>query len=322
MAVWPPELGWLAGEPIFSVDDTRFTWGDVLLAAEVRGTLAELTELARHALACSRALAEAGTPPQPDEVRAAATRFRYERDLLSAEELDAWLARWHLELSDWTGYLGRALSVATLGDELGDAGEPTEGGELSAAVAADAICSGMLEREASRLAADAALASDLAAGGLDRRELIAQVGAEATEACRALAAAADVEREIGARALEWTRIDAELLELADADAAREAALCVRVDGRPLADVAADIGVAVERRALYLEEAEQERLTELLGAGPGELVGPVARNGVFLLVHVRSRTRPSAADPELRQRAASYLVGRATKRALESRVRWA
>jgi hypothetical protein len=322
MAVWPPELGWLAGEPVFSVDDTRFTWGDVLLAAEVCGTVAELTELARHALACSRALSEAGTPPQLDDVSAAATRFRYERDLLSAEELDAWLARWHLELSDWTGYLHRVLSVATFGGELGDAGGPAEGGELSAAVAADAICSGMLEREAARFAADAALARSLAAGGLDRRVLIAQIGGEASEARQALEAAADVEREIGVRALEWTRIDAELLELADADAAREAALCVRVDGRPLADVAADIGVTVEPRALYLEEAEQERLTELLGAAPGELVGPFARDGVFLLVHVHSRTRPSVADPELQRRATSYLVQHATQRAIESRVRWA
>ena len=321
MVAWPPELEWLAGERVFSVDDALFTWGDVLLAAELRGTLTELTALARRELACSRALAEAGTPPRSEDVRVAARRFRYERDLLSSEELDGWLGRWHLGLPEWTQYLRRTIATAMLDGEIVDGGQLEEDA-LSAAVAADAICSGALEREASQLAADAALCATIAVGtGPERRELIAQVTAGAAAARHAIAAAADVEREIEARALEWTRLDAELVELTGAEVAREAALCVRIDGRPLIDVAAELGVPCERRAIYLEEAERDGLTELVGAGADELVGPVERDGVFLLVHVRSRTPPSTADRQLRQRAVSYLVEHATARALESRVSW-
>ena len=85
----------------------------------------------------------------------------------------------------------------------------------------------------------------------DRTAFIAALTREA-EVVRARAPSdADVEREIAAHALDWIRIEAETLELDDADAAREAALCVRVDGRSLADVAADSGVAASARVLYL-----------------------------------------------------------------------
>ena len=99
------------------------------------------------------------------------------------------------------------------------------------------------------------------------------------------------------------------------------ALCVRVDGRPLVEVADEIGVPIERRELYVEEAEQEGLPELLGAGAGELVGPVLRNDLFRVAYVLMRTRPSAADPVLRQRAVDYVVEHALQRAFETRVRW-
>ena len=180
----------------------------------------------------------------------------------------------------------------------------------------------MLEREAARLAVDAALSTgDSATTGVDRFQAIAQLIEAAGEARRGLAAAADVEREIGARALDWTRIELELLEVDDADTAREVVLCVRVDGRPLIEVADEIGVPIERRELYVEQAEHEGLPELLGAGPGDLVGPVLHNDLFLVAHVLMRTRPSAADPVLRQRAVDYVVEHAVQRAFETRVRW-
>ncbi len=311
MAATADELAWLAEQPVFSVDGVPYSWGDVLLSAELRGTLEELTEATR------RGLGEAGRQLGPEAIRAAAAQFRYDRNLLSAEELKAWLARWHLELDDWTGHLRRTLLQLERTEPLSPAG--ADG--LDRAVAVDAICTGFLEREARKLAADAVLGAAAFASG-DRRALIAHVTSSAAEARLALAAAADVEREIANRALEWTRIEADLLQLGDVDTAREAALAVRLDGRPLADVARDCGAALERRTLYVEEAEQERLTELLGARPGDLVGPVARGEGFLLVHVHARTRPSADDPELRRRAERYLVERAIERELEARVRWA
>jgi hypothetical protein len=307
MATLDHELGWLLGQEVFSVDGEPYFWRDVLVSAELRGALEELVSATRKRLACAQAAS-------PEAVREAASKFRYQRGLLSAEELEAWLVRWHLSVGDLTEHLRRMLP-----SELGDKTEAVEEPDKAAAV--DAICTGFLEREAKQLATDAALVELAEEATGDRRALVEQIVASAVSARAALAAGADVEREIAARALEWTRIDAELLELADPEAAREAALCVRIDGRSLAEVAADCGVPATRRELYLEEAEQERLTALLGANAGELVGPIERNGGFLLVHVHGRTRPSVDDPELRRRAQEYLVERASERAFETRVRW-
>jgi hypothetical protein len=293
MGATADELAWLAEQPAFSVDGAPYSWGDVLRLAELDGTLEELEHQTRRGLGTARGELE------PEAIRAAAARFRYDRNLLSAEELEAWLARWHLDLADWNAHLRRTLVRERSSAEL--TVSPAENGALAKAAAVDAICTGLLEREARKLAADAVLAPDMRA---------------------ALAAAANIEREISNRALEWTRIDADMLQLADLDTAREAVLSVRIDGRPIADVARDCGVTLERRTLYVEEAEQERLTELLGARAGELVGPVARGDGFVVVHVRERTRPSADDPELRRRAADFLVERAIERELETRVRWA
>ena len=311
MGATADELAWLAEQPVFTVDGAPYSWGDVLLSAELSGALEELTEATR------RGLSAAGPRLESDAIRAAAAQFRYDRNLLSAEELQAWLTRWQLELDDWMEHLRRML----LREQRAGPLAPADVDGLAKAVAVDAICTGFLELEARKLATDAVLAAGAVASD-DRRALIAHIAASAAEARIALAAAANVEREIANRALEWTRIDADLLQLGDLDTAREAALSVRVDGRSLADVARDCNAPLERRTLYVEEAEQERLTELLGAGPGELIGPVARGDGFLVVHVRERSRPSADDPELRRRAEDYLVRHAIERELERRVRWA
>jgi hypothetical protein len=307
MSAFEHELEWLLVEEVFSVGGEPYFWSDVLVSAELRGALADLISATRRGLAG----VERSAPPA-DAVREAASRFRYQRGLLSAEDLEAWLAHWHLSIADWMAYLGRTVRS--------EAAEPHGTGELGKAAAVDAICSGFLEREAQRLATDAALAVLDAAPG-DRRALVERVVAAAASARAALAEGANVEREIALRALEWTRLDTELLKLADRDAAREAALCVRADGRSLAEVAADCGVPTSRRALYLEEAEEERLTELLGANPGELVGPIERNGGHLLVYVHGRTRPSGSDPEVTRRAQDQVVARASESAVEARVRW-
>ena len=313
MAALEPKLEWLLPEEVFSVDGQPYFWRDVLVSAEVRGTLAALISATRTALAGAERSARS-----PEAVREAASQFRYRRGLLSAEELETWLARWHLSVADWTEHLRRMLL-----SELGAAepGRPAADNELAKAAAVDAICTGFLEREAKQLATDAALAELGDSAVDDRRALVERIVASAASARAALGAAADVDREIATRALDWTRIDAELLELADSEAAREAALCVRIDGRSLAEVAVDCGIPATRRELYLEEAEEERLTALLGAKAGELIGPIERNGSFVLVHVHGRTRPSADDPELRRRAQEYLVERASERAFETRVRW-
>lgn len=320
-----PQLGALAGRSLFTVAGRTFAWEDVLLAAELRGELAELERQVRQGLACLQRV-EAGDGTLPAEaVRAAATVFRYDRNLLAAEELEAWLEAQGLTVSEWNGYLRRlvlrerwAIDLERIESEFAVGDD-----EVEAALAAEAICTGFLRRAAEQLAEDAALAAadDAVEDSPDRTTVIAALAREAAAVRSRPPSTPDVEREVAAHALDWIRIEAEALELADPEAAREAALCVRVDGRPLADVADDCGVPSTPLVLYLADADPELRTALVSASPGELIGPVERDDGHLLLQLRTKAEPSAEDPELERRAAAVLAARTVERELRNRVVW-
>jgi hypothetical protein len=318
-------LGLPAGRPLFTVAGRTYAWEDVLIGAELRGELAVLERQARLGLACLRRLAAEPDALPPETLRAAAAAFRHEHNLLAADELDAWLAARDLTVADWNAYLRRLLlrelwapelerieSVLAVGDD-----------EVEAALPAEAACTGFLRRAAERLAEDAALIAeaDAVEDAGDRAAFIAALTREADAVRTRPPSPADVDREVAAHALDWIRIDAVALELADAEAAREAALCVRVDGRSLADVAGDSGVPAGELVLYLEDVEPELRTPLVSARPGELVGPFEGPVGQLLLELRSKTAPSTADPELVRRASAVLTARAVERELRDRVVW-
>lgn len=319
------DLGELAGRSLFTVAGRSYAWEDVLLAAELRGELGALERQTRQGLACLKRLAaDAGDVPS-EAVRAAATVFRYDRNLLAAEELEAWLDDRGLTVSDWNGYLRRLVLRERWEDELEriEAEFPVGDDEVEAALPAEAVCTGLLRRAAERLAEDAALAAanDAVEDDADDSTSIAGL-ARAADAMRSrVPSPPELEREVAAHALDWIRIEAETLELADAEAAREAALCVRVDGRLLTDVAEDCGVPANAVVLYLGDAEPELQATLASATPGELIGPVAHGAGHMLLQLRAKTEPSADDPELERRAAAVLAARRVDRELRDRVVW-
>jgi hypothetical protein len=304
-------LARLGAGPLFAVDGVAYGWRHVLERAD----LVALRATARRGVACLRRAEALSDEPDDGTVQSAAARFRYGRGLLSADELELWLERWGLTVGEWGGYLVRSLLLERWAGKL-EAIEAEFGGDGRAVEEAefvDGVCSGLLEREAHALAADAALAG----GSPNLQQLV-----EAAAAARAAAASpAAVEREIAGRRLDWTRLDVDLLELPDRDTAAEAALCVRIDRRELADVAQDCETVAERTSIYLGDSDAGFAASLLAAQPGELVGPLERSGSFVLVAVRERVPPSSSDPELRRRAEALLVDRAVERAVESRVEW-
>jgi hypothetical protein len=313
------QLGVLAGRAVFTAAGRAFGWEDVVRAAGLRGELQELERATREGLACARRAEAEGSAPTADALRAAATVFRYERDLLAAEELEAWLEERGLAVSDWNSHLRRLLLRERWAGELEEveARYPVPDEEVEATLPAEAVCTGFLRRAAERLAEDVALAAGEAAAGGD---LAALTKAAATARARA-PSPAEVAREIEAHALDWIRIQAETLELGDAETAREAALCVRVDGRSLADVAEDCGVAAQPLVLYLGDAAPELRVALVSARAGELIGPVERGSGLTLLQIREKAEPAAGDPELERRAAAALTARTVERALRDQVVW-
>src|SRR5262245_28452576 len=90
------------GQPAFTAAGRRYEWTDVLLWAQAWSDWAQFEDSVRTALACARRADLDVDAPQVDArlVEAAANEFRYERGLLSAEEMQAWLVRARLTVED------------------------------------------------------------------------------------------------------------------------------------------------------------------------------------------------------------------------------
>ncbi len=113
-----------------------YRWEDVVERARTTGEWDEIADGARAGLA---AIAELGAPP-PEELDAAAREYRYERGLLAADDLDAWLERRGLTVADWHAYLQRALARAAFTGALAQQPVPDD------LTWAEGICSGRLEQ--------------------------------------------------------------------------------------------------------------------------------------------------------------------------------
>ena len=90
----------------------------------------------------------------------------------------------------------------------------------------------------------------------------------------------DLAREVERRGLEWLRIEGTSVELPTEGMAREAALLVRDDGRPLAEVAAECGVQARSLRVYVGEVDADLAPALLGANVGDLIGPEVQDDSF------------------------------------------
>ena len=334
---------------MFSVGPESFTWADAVLAAVRHGDWADQLTRTRHGLAALRRITAAGDEAPSDRIAHEAKQFRYQRGLLAADELAAWLDRFGLSHADWHDYL---LRDVVRSNSHGAAGENAiSDDEVVACVGADAICGGLLESAARRLAAQAALAVDapdapdarpdidahpddathsataarlLGRAAADWEERLRRIGRVEARAARVRARLADqpaVEHALAEHRLDWTSVELDMLEFAREQPAREAALCVRADGLPLAAVGERAGTRLIQRSVRMEEAEHWLAPHLLGSTVGALIGPLAHDSGYTLARVVSRRSPDPADPLVRRRAEAELVRRAARRHVADHVRW-
>src|SRR4051812_1750379 len=321
--------------PVLSAGDVTYRWSDVFLAARLRG---EWEPLERSA-----AVAEAA--PDEETLRGARAAFRTERKLLAADELRDWLSEQRLTLGDWDAYLRRRLGHG--GAERGGAAGPPP----SHAIWAEGICSGAFQHFAQALAARAAAlaAAPQTAAGPPRAAWFARMPARAEAAaigitagdvpsrcaelwraelahdalCAEVIASEAPKRALAASSADWLRVDCEYLVAADEDVAREAALLLREDGLPLADVARAAGLASVDGRPYAGEMPDELRPRAISAAAGDRIGPIAieRGSRFVVMSVRGKVAPSMEDPEIRARAESAAVRQAVEREVAERVTW-
>jgi len=308
--------------PALTVDGRDYTVADVAAAA---------LHVSEWAGVRQRALAGGAGAPE-EEVRAAAAAFRRARRLLSAEEMEAWLARRGLSAGVWMRWV--RADVARRAGATGGAAEPD-----AVTLYAEALCSGALARAGRRLAellvapeADAASApaadpGPLAPLGVDldrARTLLGELPAREAALARLaeqVATPQAVDERVRARQTDWLAVGYRALAVAAEPVAREALLCVRDDGMTLEEVGVLASAPVRARRTLLADAPPALREHLLSASPGEPIGPLAGDGAVAVLVVDAKEPPAAEDAELARRARNELLARALEREVTTRVRW-
>lgn len=302
--------------PIFEVHGQEWTWGDALEGAERRGELHGALAMAREGLAWQHL----GDPPE-EAWKAEARSFRVEHGLGAARDMLLWLAAVGLDANLWMDALARRLLAGRTIPPDAPAPSPRE---LRLALRADLAVAGGLAPLARGLASRVAVAAQR--GPLPTME--AGLGARAEAVERAWEARAEevaspgaIEANLRASRADWILVQLVLATFPTLDGAREAVWCVREDGQSLAAVASEARAPVYGRRARLRELDADLRGALLGARPGELVGPLERPDGFCVVSLTEKRLPEAADPETRAALREQLMRPVAAAAVEGLLTW-
>ena len=335
-------------EPAFAAGGIEFLWIDVAIGAMVAGEWPHFERFLSEGLASTcRARAESVAASQ-EAADTAATEFRYDRDLIAGEDLGAWLEQHHLTTADWLGHFTRSLLRERYVHELDDTIDrfPPSTRQLHDAAIADGVCSGRFEgfltsfsrRVALALTANDSILQPAPADGLaDEARRLARRhghwfdGRDAEDAHRRFLGALRVQRAFAtiadtlttptalqpllqARQMDWTRLTIESRGFSTTHAAREAILCVRIDGRSLDDVARLSRQSVRRTQVFLEDVPAAQRVALLAAETGHVLGPFAGGDLFEVAVVIDQTPPALDDVHVEARARHAAIAEAAARA--------
>ena len=325
------------GGAVFTCGANFYTDRDVIDAALFRG---ELDPVRAELLRCVECENQSGDAEMDDAtIDAAVEKFRYDHDLITAEEVEQWLEVRSLTMDDFGDYFARHYwgdnlkgKVATETTDYLSAPE-----EMRALLRAELILSGEFDRMATRLSWRVAggqevkedvdranerteffkeaginektLPTWLNGIGRDEQWLNEMLRLEAIHnRIRAqLLTPKNRQRELSGLRLSLTRLEVEMLEVESKDAASEASLCVKVDGLSMEEVAKEGRYPYRQQQLLVEDVEPELQQKFLSVPAGSVLEPIARGDGFQLCRVTKKVEPNADDPVVQERVDKRLL---------------
>jgi hypothetical protein len=277
------------------------------------------------------------------ELDTAAEAFRYEHDLITAEETEQWLAARGLTLEDFSNYFsrqywGNRLSEEITPPEMEYAAAPRD---LRQVFAAELILSGELEQLSTqliwRLAAWKAEKEPNADGIRTEEENFFEthelkpaelptwlntIGRDPAWFAEMLAMEAAYwsrretvllpqarQRELATLRLPLTQFETEVLELESRDSAQEALFCVREDGMSMEEVAAEGRYPYRQVTFLLEDLPADLQQTFLSVSAGDILDPLVREDGFQLCRITKKIEPQADDPAIQSRVEQRLLNR-------------
>jgi hypothetical protein len=336
---------------IFSRGEREFTVREVIDCAVLRGEIDPLWDDFVRLGECDRLASEQGLEPDESAVDAAAIAFRYQYDLITAEETERWLENRGVSLGEFGEYFARKHWGRTYS---GTTQVPTSTYQAVAAeekdlFLVDLILSGSLDQMAERLsyriAAHAAENSDEGAKEerarfltgrkiTDLTEWLAQFGRDEEWLNEMLAAEASyrrrvahilteqaLQKELELMRLNLTRFELETVEVDSKDAAAEVAACVRSDGMEMSEIAEEGRYPFHSSEVLLEDVPSEQQQKFLSVKAGTLFDPISRGDGFEVWRVKTRTEPSLQDATIRARLEKRIIDRCFNELLSKYIDW-
>jgi hypothetical protein len=319
----------------------EYTARDAIDAAIFRGEFEDKWQKFLRYVAAEERADELELELDESAISAAAEKFRYRHDLITAEETEAWLANRGLTFDDFSDYFARQYCVGAVDEGFSpeQIGYASAASELRDLFVAELILSGELEemttklkwRLAARCAGEeptpeavaaeerkflhrvgidpAQLAHWLEELGCDSQwlnEMLAMEAAYVTHCDRLLVPEAR-QRELMALRLHLTRFEIEVIELESHDAAQEALYCVREDGMSMEEVATEERYPYRRANLLLEDLPVDAQLKYLSVSPGDLLEPMPHGDGFELCKIIKKVEPRLEDPIVKSRVDQRLL---------------
>jgi hypothetical protein len=323
--------------------DQEYTARDAIDAAIFRGELdGKWKEFLQEVEAEKRA-DELDLDLDESAISSAAEAFRYEHDLITAEETEAWLGARGLTLGDFIDYFSRQYCASAFREELvpAEAEYHSPSAELRELFVTELILSGELDRLTTalmwRLAAGCA-ETDLNPNAIaieegkffDRTEIdpaqlanwleelerdskwfteMLAIEAAYRTTCDRLLTPEARRHELRALRLPLTRFETEVIELESRDAAREALFCVREDEMSMEEVATEGRYPYRRADLLLEDLPVDIQQKYLSVSSGEVLEPIPHGDGFELCRIIKKVEPRLEDSIVKSRIDQQLLDR-------------
>lgn len=332
------------------LDGQPVTMGDIFAAAALRGALDPLRQGIRSRLVAAGAASQRGVKINPATLQAELDHWRTEHDLIAAEEAEAWLSAYDLDLDELLAFLERRFLAQLAGQPVHEAYVHDD--DVAAVLEYDIIFDDQFK----------SLAADFALRGVvdpvdDQTVLKAECGALLNDlgmgdTSEASAAVGDFEvplqrvgellnmeasfrirrRELTneatlARALDDYRQELVLLQfqtvrLFNEDIAREVMCCVRDDGDSLSAAAARAAAVVSDETCFAKDLDDSPLARCIRSGAaGEMFGPTSVNDGMIVGQLLDRIEPDPANAAVRRRLESLVLDRTLQPGVAERVRF-
>jgi hypothetical protein len=341
---------------VFMSGSEPFTVRELIDTACLRGELEPVWNELNRLVAAENKADERELEMDDSAIDQAAEAFRYEHDLITAEETENWLEERGLTLSDFSDYFVRHYWGEAVDDaepEAIDYAWAPE--ELRDLLVVELILSGELDRWAKRLSWRVAGSREAGKNGLapevlateekrlcdrmgvdpgqietwlqgmhrDRQWLKKALEMEAIhrQKSEALLTRKAREHEVAALRLPLTRFDLETVELESLDAAREALLCVQDDGQSMEEVATEGRYPYRRAKVLLEDLPEDLQQKFLSVSNGDLLEPISRGDGFYICRVIEKAEPRADDESVRTRAERSILERHFAELTAKHIQW-